>query len=278
MPNREKMGIRVIDVLDWIINCAFHMIMLAILGISAFSLYDTYKIYNDAAPDNMYSRYRPLADGSLSLSFGELMEQNPDVIAWLTIDDTNIDYPVVQGENNSYYLNRDALGDYSLSGSIFVDSENASDFSNPYTLLYGHHMDYDVMFGGLDHFEDEDYFYSHRTGRLWISDDSYYEVTVVSCLATDAYDSRAFCVTPDEDENLLTVMHEYLKEKSLIYADDVDTDAHLLGLSTCTSAGTNARTLVFCTIGHLTDELEAQAEHELSQASVKKFKNIDGCN
>lgn len=251
MSNRERIGIRVLDAVDWLINCVLRIVMFVILGISIFSLYDTYKIYNDAAPDNIYSRYRPLADGSSGLSFGELMEQNPDVVAWLTIDDTNIDYPVVQGEDNSYYLNRDALGDYSLSGSIFMDSENSPDFSDPYTLLYGHHMDYNVMFGGLDSFEDEDYFNAHRTGKLWIDDNSYYELTIVSCLATDAYDKYVFRVTPDGNEDMLSALHEHLQEKALIYKDDVDTEAPLLGLSTCTSAGTNARTLVFCTIGEI---------------------------
>lgn len=250
MSDRERIGIRVLDTIDWLLNGALRIVLFVVLGICIFSLYDTYKIYNDAAPDNMYSRYRPLADGSSGLSFGELKEQNPDVVAWLTLDDTNIDYPVVKGSDNSYYLNRDALGEYSLSGSIFMDFENSPDFSDPYTLLYGHHMDYNVMFGGLDFFEDEEYFNAHRTGKLWVDDEHYYELAVIACMSTDAYDRYVFRVTPDGNEDdMLSSLYDYLQKEALIYMKDADTKSRLLGLSTCTGAGTNARTLVFCTIG-----------------------------
>lgn len=251
MPNRKKIGIWLLDATDWLFNGIFRIVLFGILGISAFSVYDTYVIYNDAFPNTLYSRYRPSSDSSSSLSFGELMALNSDVVGWITLDDTNIDYPVVQGENNSYYLNRDVLGNYSLSGSIFMDSENSPDFTNPYTLLYGHHMDYDVMFGGLDYFEDSDYFDSHRKGKLWIDENHYHELTVVSCLATDAYDEQVFRTFSDDSNVILPSLYEYLKKESVQYRDDLDENAPLLGLSTCTSAGTNARTLVFCALGEL---------------------------
>ena len=155
MSDRERIGIRVLDTIDWLLNGALRIVLFVVLGICIFSLYDTYKIYNDAAPDNMYSRYRPLADGSSGLSFGELKEQNPDVVAWLTLDDTNIDYPVVKGSDNSYYLNRDALGEYSLSGSIFMDYRMASDFSSPYSIIYGHNVRDGSMLSDLALLKDQ---------------------------------------------------------------------------------------------------------------------------
>ncbi len=257
MPNRKRIGIAFLDAVDWIMNGIVRIVLFGILGISSFSLYDTYMIYNEASPNQLYSRYRPISDNDAGLSFGELMTLNSDVVGWLTLDDTNIDYPVVQGENNSYYLNRDALGNYSLSGSIFMDSENSPNFFDPYTLLYGHHMDYDVMFGGLDYFEDQDYFDSHRTGKLWIDESHYYELTVVSCLATDAYDEQVFCVLSDGSDKILSSLYAYLKKESIHCLDNLDENTPLLGLSTCTNAGTNARTLVFCALGKLHKETYA---------------------
>lgn len=251
MSNKERVMIWILDAVDWGVNWIVRVILLFIMGISIFSLYDTYRVYDDASPGNLYSRYRPLSDGSDGLSFYELVRLNPDVIGWITLDDTAIDYPVVQGENNSQYLNRNALGEYSLSGSIFLDADNASDFSDPYSLLYGHHMDYDAMFGGLDHFTNEGYFDEHRTGELWISGSEYYDLTVVSCLVTDAYDEHVFRVTPEDND--LASLYDYLEDQSVFIADDLDKseEKHLLGLSTCTNAGTNERTVIFCTINKL---------------------------
>ncbi|MBR1845920.1 MAG: class B sortase, partial [Oscillospiraceae bacterium] len=63
----------------------------------------------------------------------------------------------MQGETNGKYLNTDPYGEYSLSGSIFLDSRNAGDFSDSYSLVYGHHMADGMMFGALDAFFDEGY-------------------------------------------------------------------------------------------------------------------------
>ena len=96
MSNKERVMIWILDAVDWGVNWIVRVILLFIMGISIFSLYDTYRVYDDASPGNLYSRYRPLSDGSDGLSFDELVRLNPDVIGWITLDDTAIDYPVVQ--------------------------------------------------------------------------------------------------------------------------------------------------------------------------------------
>ena len=68
------------------------------------------------------------------------MARNPEVVAWLTLEDTGVDYPVTQGKNNQKYINTSALGEFSLSGAIFADARNAPDFSDTLTILYGHNM------------------------------------------------------------------------------------------------------------------------------------------
>lgn len=73
-------------------------------------------------------------------SFAELRAINPDVCAWLTMDNTMIDYPVLQGESNLSYISTDVYGNFSMPGSIFLDYRCDNTFRSPYALLYGHHM------------------------------------------------------------------------------------------------------------------------------------------
>ena len=122
------------------------------LLIVCYGLYDTWYVYNKANDDG-YLKYKPVAGSGMS----EDAPITEDMVAWITIDGTNIDYPVMQAADNMKYLNLNPYGEYSLSGSIFLDSRNSADFSDDYSILYGHHMEYGVMFGALDEFLDEKY-------------------------------------------------------------------------------------------------------------------------
>ena len=90
--------------------------------------------------------------------------------AWLTVDGTKIDYPVVQGETNLEYINQDIYGEFALSGSIFLDSRNDRKFIDSYSLLYGHHMDNGAMFGDVMNYKEKEYFESHKTGTLYLNE------------------------------------------------------------------------------------------------------------
>ena len=74
------------------------------------------------------------------VDFESLQATNSDVVAWLYIPDTNVNFPVVKGPSNYTYLNLNYEGNYSISGSIFMDIACSSDFSDAETLLYGHNM------------------------------------------------------------------------------------------------------------------------------------------
>lgn len=99
------------------------------------------------------------------IDFDALTAINSDIYAWLEIDDTNISYPVVQSTDDTYYLNHNSDGNYSANGSIFSESAyNEKGFTDPVTVLYGHHMSSGAMFGKLQmYFTDSDYFTEHPT-------------------------------------------------------------------------------------------------------------------
>ena len=135
---------------DFLISAVVVLFLLTAGAYSAYALWDNNQVY--AAVDNVQGellQFKPAADGENGASFEELLAINSDVKAWLTLDNTAIDYPVVQGENNFSYINTDVYGDFALAGSIFLDSDCDGSFHDPYSLLYGHHMENSKMFGDL---------------------------------------------------------------------------------------------------------------------------------
>ncbi|WP_153052845.1 class B sortase, partial [Streptococcus suis] len=128
------------------------------------------------------------------------------VIGWLEVKGTNIDYPLVQGKTNLDYINKSVEGEYSLSGSVFLDHRNQSSFNDVYSIIYAHHMAGDVMFGELPKFCNADYFKDHKTATLFLPDGSSKTISFFACVKTDAFDEMMFNPTGIDEqrfENLL---------------------------------------------------------------------------
>jgi len=210
--------------------------MLFIIGI--YAIYDSYLVY-EHANDTSILAYKP--------GYKQTEATKPIVgtmVAWLTIDDTTIDYPVMQGETNDEYLNKDPFGDYSLSGSIFLDSRNASDFSDDYSLIYGHHMENNLMFGILDNYVELDFFNHHRTGTLIVNDISY-QIQFFAVLEAEATNEAIF--SPTEISKDVTL--EYIRQNALFFDDTVNcVESPILALSTCKYPNTIERTIVVGTL------------------------------
>lgn len=221
-----------------------------VLLFACYALWDTWRIYEGAGIDEDLLKYKPtLENGGEGLA--ELMKINPDVCAWLTVDDTDIDYPVVQGSDNYKYLNTDVKGEFSLSGSIFLDCRNARDFSDSYSLVYGHHMEGGSMFGALDAFLDEGYFDGHAEGTLFLPN-KVYGIELFALVEVDAYDDQVFA-PGNLGQSEMADLLERIQGEAIRYRDiGVGPEDRIIALSTCSEAGTNGRVVVF---GRL-DELE----------------------
>ena len=98
------------------------------------------------------------------IDFSKQMEINNEIYAWIRIPNTNVDYPVLQSnEDDLFYLRRDLNRYYWIPGSLFTQSINSLDFSDPVTVIYGHNMTEDgTMFATLHYFEDENFFRSNE--------------------------------------------------------------------------------------------------------------------
>ena len=97
----------------------------------------------------------------IDIDFDTLLETNKDIVAWIYSPDTPINYPVVQSNDNDYYLRRMLDGTHNTAGTIFMDYRNNKDLSDLNTIIYGHNMKNNSMFGTLDKYKSQEYYDEH---------------------------------------------------------------------------------------------------------------------
>lgn len=107
------------------------------------------------------------SDVSASKDFNKLLRINPDTVGWISDDAGSLDYPIVQGSDNSFYLKHLFSKQIGSSGCIFLDSRNSPDFSDANSIVYGHNMRIGTMFGSLDKYRSRQYFEQHPTLMLY---------------------------------------------------------------------------------------------------------------
>ena len=233
------------------VNTISDILIFAVLflfgALGIYSLWDNYNIELDASPEK-WASYKP--GKSEYGSFEELRAINPEVTAWLNIYGTAIDYPVVYTPESRKYLMFDAFGEYSLTGALFIDPKNKPDFSDMDTIIYGHHMEHDLLFGPLDDFLRKPFFDSHRYGKIFYNG-AYHGMEIAALAKCNAYDDsiyRTGIVEVDQQKEYL----EHLQDSIVFTRDEVQLNGNdrLVIMSTCSGEETNARTVV---IGKLLD-------------------------
>lgn len=240
-------GKKIVKAISSIVSFMVLLIFLLLFAFGCYALWDSDQIYQEAKADQ-YEIYKPVIDDSLS--FAELIEKNGEVFGWITVYGTNIDYPLLQTDNNSKYINTNVLGEYSLSGSIFLDYRNNKSFTDFNSIIYGHHMVQDAMFGQINDFLEEDYFETHQYGNLFY-DDTEHGLEFFAIMEADAYDTFLFTPAYKDMENKQSYI-DYLYEKALLSKDiGITTEDKIVLLYTCSSGLTNGRHIL---VGRVTDE------------------------
>lgn len=208
------------------------IVFILLLLIGVYFIYDSaYVFYNNSAAK--VKAYKPdVINAETLLQVGE------DCVAWITIDNSDIDYPIMQGKDNAEYLNKAPDGSYSLAGSIFLDSRNKKDFSDDYSLIYGHNLSNREMLGALVSWEDEKYFKEHLVGTLIVGDVEY-EYNVFAYAMVDTSDDVIF------DPHFGNPMN-FIKSKAINYVEPKD--GKLVVLSTCKSPTSTLRNILCGTI------------------------------
>lgn len=243
---KQSIGRSLVRILDSVVNFALLASLLILLLFGCYCLWDARQV-SAVAMAAQYEVYKPSEESSLS--FQELQARNHDVIGWLTIYGTGVDYPLLQGDDNWKYLNTDAEGNYSLSGAIFLDARNTPDFSDFNSIIHGHHMADGAMFGDLEKFADAAFFTSHPYGNLFV-DGRNFGVTFYAYLLADAYDALLYA-SPMTTQEEMDALRAHIEALARNLRQDFPQDAeHLILLSTCSSDQTNGRSVL---VGALTE-------------------------
>ena len=179
------------------------------------------------------------------VDFAALEGVNSDIVAWLYGADTGLNYPIVQAEDNDYYLYRLLDGTWNKNGTIFMDYVNRSDFSDQNTLVYGHHMKSGAMFGALVQYKKQEFYDAHPYLYLYTPQQSY-RLDLIAGSVVD-YDDAVYSTVLSADTVSALVRSSRFESRTPVPEDL--SSAHLVTLSTCSYEFEDAR---FVVVGVLT--------------------------
>jgi len=272
MPFRIKIRKELLNTALMIVSAGVFIYSLSMIGYTLYSSYrnkdlmsEAQRIYYEQQQFTPTFNYKPSFDNMLrSIVMNEsaapedkggvssnaeilpeykpLLEITEDIVGWINIPNTVINYPVVQADDNEYYLNRAYTGEINKGGSIFMDFRNRGDGTDRNIILYGHHMRDGSMFKALTRFQDEEFLkrnpvFSFNTlyGRYdW-------EIFSVYVTGTDFKYIQTRFLTPDEYQSFL----DTIKDKSLFDIDvELTTGDRIITLSTCTYDYSDARLVI----------------------------------
>ena len=221
---------------------------------SGFQLYLGNKAYRES--ENAYSKLAEDTGGTeeVTLDNGEttsytkadftaLAKINPDVVGWLTLEGTVIDYPVVHGSDNEYYLEHLFTGETNHTGCIFVDAENKGDFTDRNTVLYAHHMRNGSMFAELEGYRNQAFYESHRSLFLQTPQGNYQILPFAGLLSNGSTSFNRIYFESDED--FMSFISDIRAQST--FSSDVPVSAgdQVLTMSTCRYDAEDGRFAVF---------------------------------
>lgn len=178
----------------------------------------------------------------ISVDFAELTAKAPDTVAWLYSPDTAINYPVLQGPDNFYYLHKYIDGSYNSGGSLYIDCDCRSDFSSRNTIIYGHNMNDGSMLHSLTYYKDQSFYDEHPSMYLNTPAGNY-RIDIFSAFVTDP-EAHPYKIVFEDDirfEEYLQQMISYSDFRSRVKPD---CNSRIVTMSTCTYEYDDARYVV----------------------------------
>ena len=260
---------KVIKFLDGTMDTVIVAIIMFMLAFSAFAMWDTDNMHESAMSHN-YEIWNPAED---PLSFEELRALNPDVFGWLTVYGTMIDYPLVQGETNSFYVNHNVFREFSLAGAIFLDVSNNPNFTDFNSIIHGHFMDQRAKFGDISLFQEREFFDSRRYGNLFFNDRDH-GLEFFALIETSGYNWEIYAPGIEERERQIAYLENVL-DIAMHVRDDVPVtiEDRIVLLSTCTNNIVNGRHLL---VAKLHDEPFENPFGEEEKAARERTAFVDG--
>ena len=229
----------------WII-----ILIIAVIGfVSGAAYFVVMKLQSDGMDDTRSAAYASSSSSTASsktvnyveppVNFVELKKINKEIYAWINIPGTVIDYPILRSAaDNAYYLNHTAEGKSSAYGAIYTEGYNDTDFADFNTVIYGHNMKNNTMFGSLPKYSKQEYYEEHSVLYL-LTPKQNYKVKLIAGYVTPS-DSKVyeFEKTKEERSGLLKTA---LDNSLFTSGTTVSDEDRLLTLSTCSYEYDNAR-------------------------------------
>lgn len=251
----EKILTKILRLISSLTDYLLFSFLFILFLIAIYFYIDNKLNFNKAAPYN-FTEYKPDINKK---GFDELKKINKDVKSWLNIYDTNIDYPVVQAEDNKKYISLDVFGNYALVGSLFLDYRNKEDFSDFSSVIYGHHMTKGLMFGDLEKYNEKEYFEKHLKGSLNILNKKR-KVEVFAYINTVSQNQYLFTPQKINKEENIKLLEEIKKDAKWYIDPKLQEDEKILVLYTCSFKGHDKRDLLVLKITNEEKEIEDQKE------------------
>ena len=187
----------------------------------------------------------------IPIDFEKLWGINEEIYAWIVIPGTKVDYPILQRpEDDNYYLNHTVDGVSGLPGSIYTESVHGQEFTEPNTVIYGHNMKDDSMFGSLHDFEKADFFKENREIIIYTPTNILNYKIFAAVTYSDEYIPFSYdFLTKEGYQVFLDSVYES-KYMTNQYAEDVNvtTSDRIITLSTCVANQPNNRYLVLAVL------------------------------
>lgn len=206
-----------------------------------------------------------------TIDFTALQAEYPDIYAWIYVPGTQVNYPILQsaeGVDTDYYLEHNLDGSVGLPGCIYTQQANAKDFSDRDTVVYGHNMRNDSMFGSLHEYEDETFLMEHPYVYIYTPEQNLVYQIFASYVSDDKLilDYYNYFIEADTFTDYLEEIRSSASAKGVLNQDlEVDGEDRILTLSTCNGSDTTR----YLVIGKLLTEEEVAAIGEGTTDSVQ---------
>lgn len=235
------------------------VILIVAICVFAFSAFQLFKIFNGyhkgeseyddlvklAVTEDKVDDEADSKDGNrFTVDFDALRQINPDVVAWIRFDEPAvINYPVVQGSDNSEYLSKTFKGYDNTVGTIFVNAYNHADFNDRNTIIYGHYMYNGTMFNELEQYHEKSFWEKYPYFYIYTPDGNVNTYQIYSVgVVKDTSEGYTYQFA---DDTAFASFLEATKASSLYDTGvEVGSDSQIVTLSTCTREGNDERTIV----------------------------------
>lgn len=220
-----------------ILRTIINIVLISIIAVCAYKIYDKSAEYKKS--DKSYEQIRLEKENENN---NNLFNKYEDYRGWIKINNTNINYPIVQGKDNSFYLDKDINKNYLSSGSIFMNYLN-NGFNDENTILFGHHMRNKTMFAQLEKYKEKEFFQNDNDIKIEVENDKVLTYKVFSVYVTDANDN--YIKTNFDNKSEYKEFLDKIKNKSIYKSDiNVDENDKIITLSTCSYEFNDARMVI----------------------------------